>query len=138
MTSGSAQADEILAKTPGYYDALDAKGFLVCRLILTLVLFQLQSIKFLSRRHNMSTLEMQEISSLKGKVARLEARLEFLYKHLGVSFVEDLQAGNDPKVIAALSSNTMIEAIKAYRERYGVGLAEAKNAVEEMRTRLGI
>lgn len=86
----------------------------------------------------MATLEMQEIMSLKGKVSRLEARLEFLYKHLGVTFVEEVHAGDDPKVIAALRSNNVIEAVKAYRERFGVGLQEAKSAVEEMRSRLGM
>lgn len=86
----------------------------------------------------MATLEMQEIMSLKGKVSRLEARLEFLYKHLGVTFVEDIHADDDPKVIAALKSNNIMEAVKAYRARFGVGLEEAKSAVEEMRGRLGI
>jgi ribosomal protein L7/L12 len=86
----------------------------------------------------MATLEQQEISQLKQQIYRLQAQVEYLYRHLGVTFVEDVHAGDDPKVIAALRSNNVIEAIKAYRERYDVGLAEAKSAVEEMRARLGI
>ena len=35
FTRAIAQADEILAKTPEYYDALDAKGLALCGLVLT-------------------------------------------------------------------------------------------------------
>jgi ribosomal protein L7/L12 len=86
----------------------------------------------------MATLEQQEIYGLRQRISRLEAQVEQLYKHLGITFVEDLRAGDDPQVIAALRSNNMIEAIKYYREKNNVGLAEAKTAVEEMRSRLGI
>jgi hypothetical protein len=91
----------------------------------------------------MSTQEQQEIVLLKGRISRLEARLEYLYKHLGVTFVEDTRLTDDPKVIAALKANNMIEAIKLYRMATSTGsvtisLEEAKMAVEEMRSRLGI
>jgi ribosomal protein L7/L12 len=36
----------------------------------------------------------------------------------------------DPEIAAALRAGRKIEAIKRYRERYGVGLKEAKDAVE--------
>jgi ribosomal protein L7/L12 len=68
----------------------------------------------------------------------LEAQVELLYKHLNLTFVEDLHAGDDPQIVAALRSNNVMEAIKIYRERTGVGLAAAKSAVEEMRARLGL
>lgn len=86
----------------------------------------------------MPTLEQQEISLLKGRVSRLEARLEFIYKHLGVTFVEDTHLTDDPKVIAALKANNLLEAIKSYRAATDASLDEAKSAVEEMRARLGI
>jgi ribosomal protein L7/L12 len=86
----------------------------------------------------MPTLEQQEISLLKGRVSRLEARLEFIYKHLGVIFVEDTRLTDDAKVIAALKANNWLEAIKAYRAATNASLDEAKSAVEEMRARLGI
>ena len=86
----------------------------------------------------MASLEQQEIASLRQRVIRLEAQLDYVYRHLGITFVEPTHAGDDPQVIAALRSNNVIEAIKHYRERTGVGLAEAKSAVEEMRARLGI
>ncbi len=91
----------------------------------------------------MTTLEQESIALLKGRVSRLEARLEFLYKHFGVTFVEDTRLGDDPKVIAALKANNMLEAIKLYRmaastSTVTVSLEDAKIAIEEMRSRLGI
>jgi len=91
----------------------------------------------------MPTQEQQEIATLKGRVSRLEARLEYLYKHFGVTFVENTRLTDDPKVIAALKANNVLEAIKYYRmatstSSVTVSLEEAKIAVEEIRSRLGI
>ena len=86
----------------------------------------------------MPTLEQEEIAQLKVRVSRLEARLEFLYRHLGVTFVENVHPGDNPQVIAALKANNMLEAIKAYRMATNASLEQAKFAIEEMRSRLGI
>jgi UDP-N-acetylmuramoylalanine-D-glutamate ligase len=86
----------------------------------------------------MPTLEQQEISQLKGRIGRLEARLEFLYRHLGVTFIEDSRPTDDPKIIAAIKANNLIEAIKLYRMATNASLEAAKAGVEEMRARLGI
>jgi ribosomal protein L7/L12 len=86
----------------------------------------------------MSTFEQQEIALLRQRIVRLEAQVDFLYRHLGVTFSENSYESDDPQIIEALNRNNIIEAIKYYREKTGVGLAEAKSAVEEMRTRLGI
>lgn len=91
----------------------------------------------------MATLEQEEIALLKGRISRLEAKLEFLYKHFGVTFVEDTRLTDDPKVIAALKANNMMEAIKLYRTAAStstvtVSLEDAKIAIAEMRSRLGI
>ncbi len=86
----------------------------------------------------MATLEQEEIALLKGRISKLEARLAFIYKHLDVTFVEDTRLGDDPKVIAALKANNMLEAIKCYRAATNTSLEQAKAGVEEMRTRLGI
>jgi hypothetical protein len=86
----------------------------------------------------MSTIEQQEIGLLRSRIVRLEAQVDFLYKHLGVTFVEDLDSGDDPRVLDALRKNNVIEAIKYYREVHGVGLAEAKAAVEAIRARRGV
>ncbi|MFZ0548681.1 MAG: hypothetical protein WAM60_24740 [Candidatus Promineifilaceae bacterium] len=86
----------------------------------------------------MPTLEQEEIASLRGRISRLEARLEYIYKHLGIPFVEDSRSTDNPQVIAALRGNNLIEAIKIYRIATNSSLAEAKTAVEEMRERLGL
>jgi hypothetical protein len=84
------------------------------------------------------TLEQQEIAVLKGRVNRLEARLEFLYKHLGVTFIEDTRPTDDPRIIEALKANNLLEAIKLYRMATNASLEAAKAGVEDMRARLGI
>ena len=86
----------------------------------------------------MPTLEQQEIAVLKGRVSRLEARLEFIYRHLGVDFVEDTRATDDAQVIAALKANNMLAALAAYRRANNASMEEAQAGIEEMRARLGI
>lgn len=86
----------------------------------------------------MPTLEQQEIAVLKGRVSRLEARLEFVYKHLGLTFIDDSRGTDDPGVIEALKANNLLEAIKRYRMATNSSLEAARAAVEEMRGRLGI
>ena len=86
----------------------------------------------------MSNEEQLQIAALKTRVFRLEAQVKFLYEHLGVTFVEDISPVDDPKVIAALKAGNELEAIKAYRMTTNAGLAEAKAAVEEIRSRVGL
>jgi ribosomal protein L7/L12 len=86
----------------------------------------------------MSTVEQQEINLLRSRINQLEAQVDFLYRHLGVRYVEQKSLADDPRVLAALRKNSMIEAIKYYREINDVGLAEAKAAVEAIRARHGI
>ncbi len=85
----------------------------------------------------MSSFEEQEIALLRQRVVRLEAQMEFLFKHLGVSMKEGGSTAVDPRIIEALKKNNIIEAIKIYREKTGVGLAEAKSAVEAINNRRG-
>lgn len=86
----------------------------------------------------MASMEMEEIALLRQRINRLEAQLDFLYRHFGVTYVENSSGTDDPRVVAALRANNMLEAIKLYRERTNSSLAEAKSAVEAMRSRLGI
>jgi hypothetical protein len=86
----------------------------------------------------MSTVEQQEINLLRSRIVHLEARLDFLYRHLGVTFVEQHSPDDDPRIIDALRKNNLIEAIRIYREINDIGLAEAKAAVEAIRARRGI
>ena len=84
----------------------------------------------------MSTFEEQEIASLLQRIVRLEEDIDLLYRHLGITRSEGGPATDDPQLVAALRGHRMIEAIKIYREKTGVGLAEAKAACEAIQTRL--
>lgn len=83
----------------------------------------------------MSSFEEQEIALLRQRIVRLEAQVEHLYKHFALSFGEGAGEDDDPRIIAALRANNMIEAIKIYREKTGLSLAAAKSAVEEINKR---
>ena len=86
----------------------------------------------------MSTVEQEEIVILQSRISRLEAEVDFLYKHLRLTFSEDTSPNDDPRIIDALRKNNIIEAIKYYREITNTGLADAKAAVEEIRARRGL
>ena len=86
----------------------------------------------------MSTVEQQEINLLRSRIVHLEAQVDFLYRHLGITYVENNNPDDDPRIIDALRKNNLIEAIKIYREINDIGLAEAKTAVEAIRARRGI
>jgi len=80
-----------------------------------------------------------ELAALRGRGARLEAQIELLYQHLGLTFGEDQSlADEDGPVIDALHTGNLIEAIKVYRQIHDVGLAEAKSAMENIQARLSI
>jgi hypothetical protein len=62
------------------------------------------------------------------RLRRIEHRLDLILTHLGIDYVPPPKAAwqdlaDDP--------GRKIAAIKAYREQHGVGLAEAKQAVED-------
>lgn len=86
----------------------------------------------------MPTVEQQEIYLLRSRVVHLEAQVDFLYRHLGVTFVEPNNPDDDPRVLEALRRNNVIEAVKIYREINNVGLGEAKAAVDAIRARHGV
>jgi ribosomal protein L7/L12 len=79
-----------------------------------------------------------ELIDLRTRVSRLEAQIEALYQHLGLSFGDDPSRLNeDGPVIEALQTRNLIEAIKVYRQIHNVGLAEAKTAVENLKNQVG-
>jgi ribosomal protein L7/L12 len=79
------------------------------------------------------------------RIAELERKVSELYKRLGQaepgfgsggfdSFEPaSTSAAEDPRLIEPLQAGNEIQAIKLYRELTGVGLAEAKDAVEGMK-----
>jgi ribosomal protein L7/L12 len=72
-----------------------------------------------------------EIQQLRSRVNELEDKLKLLYRHLNITYADP---GADPmltpQIQDALRRGNKIEAIKIYRELTGVGLAEAKEAIE--------
>jgi len=73
----------------------------------------------------------QEVMILRGRVAELERRLDFLYRRLGVEYVDNPGMA-DSHIIGLLKKGNKLEAIKAYRELTNSDLAEAKRAVEKI------
>jgi ribosomal protein L7/L12 len=89
------------------------------------------------------------------RVRRLEMELAHVYRHLGLDPADALPtaAGGldaasawppatgqlDPEVVQPINGGKKLQAIKVHRERTGLGLVEAKDAVEELerRYRLG-
>ena len=73
----------------------------------------------------------QDVMQLRYRVMELESKIEFLYRHLNVTYQKNISEG-DQKVIAAFQKGGLIEAIKVYREINRVDLASAKKAVEDL------
>ena len=72
-----------------------------------------------------------EIQLLRSRVNELEDRLNFLYRRLNIEYADpNSNPVLSPQVQDALRRGNKIEAIKLYRELTGVGLAEAKQAID--------
>jgi ribosomal protein L7/L12 len=68
----------------------------------------------------------------RARLMRLEAKLDLILKHLGVTYVEETSPGGLSAAVQELARHPhcKIQAIKLYREETGAGLKEAKDAVE--------
>ena len=77
----------------------------------------------------------QDLISLRARVAELERRLDFIYRKLGVEYIDNPGLA-DSHIIALVKKGNKLEAIKAYRELTNSGLAEAKDAVEKIESTL--
>lgn len=72
-----------------------------------------------------------EILALKSRINELEDRLKFIYRRLNIEYADpNSDPALSPQVQEALRRGNKIEAIKIYREITGVGLAEAKGAID--------
>lgn len=83
----------------------------------------------------MDTHELKRMNQLSARVFHLEQQLQLLYRHLGIQYSAPESLDD---VGAALSQGNKLEAIKLYREQTGVGLAEAKAAVDDLERKLGL
>lgn len=76
--------------------------------------------------------EQSRLAKIEATLARLEDKVDFLYRTLEVRYAtpEERVPPYIAEVRALLERNRKIEAIKLYREHTGLGLKEAKDAVE--------
>lgn len=75
-------------------------------------------------------------ASLAARLARVERTLDAVLEHLGLEAVDPADIGLVPYEQEALdldAAGKVIEAIKLIREATGLGLAEAKDRLEELR-----
>lgn len=72
------------------------------------------------------------------RLRRVERQLDSIARHLGVELPAELDpAEGSDEVRRLVRAGQVIQAIKVYREETGVGLAEAKAAVDRIRAQLG-
>ena len=77
-----------------------------------------------------------EFLLLQSRVRELEEKLQYLYSRLNIDDRNrDTDPIQSPEIQEALRRGNKIEAIKIYRELTGVGLAEAKQAIERLESR---
>ena len=86
----------------------------------------------------------RELLEIKQRVALIETRLQQLFEHLDIAPRESAGGGwwgggeegealdpaSDPEIQDLLAKGNEIQAIKRYRELTGLGLAEAKEAID--------
>lgn len=79
-----------------------------------------------------------EFLALKSRVSELEDKLQLLYRRLNIDYADpNSNPARSPQIQEALRRGDKIEAIKLYRELTGVGLAEAKQAIDGIESKLG-
>ncbi|HET9915225.1 MAG TPA: ribosomal protein L7/L12 [Anaerolineales bacterium] len=80
-----------------------------------------------------------EYLALKSRISELEDKLQFLYRRLNIDYADpNADPALSPQIQEALRRGNKIEAIKIYRELTGVGLAEAKQVIDGIESRLGL
>ena len=80
--------------------------------------------------------DQEKIEELQRQVRRQGELIDVLYQRLGIGQLDaaGIPTSDDsyPEVVDAIRAGNLIQAIKSYRERTGVGLKEAKDAVEAL------
>lgn len=77
---------------------------------------------------------------LRDRVYNLQAQVDFLYQHLGISYSPptNTEIDVDPRIVDALKKDNLLLAMRFYRERFNVDAPEAKDAVLTIKGRLGL
>ncbi len=81
--------------------------------------------------------ESARIAALTFQVAELERKLDFVMRHLGVTYHEPALAAGLAEAAVLVEQGDKIGAIKVYQQRTGVGLREANDAIDALALTLG-
>ena len=74
----------------------------------------------------------QEIAEIKMRLDKLESRLGFLYRSLGITAQEVPGWQASPALLELVRKGDRIAAIKAFREETGASLKDAKEFIESL------
>lgn len=74
----------------------------------------------------------KEIAEIKARLEKLEAKLSFLYRSLGITAQEAPGWHASPALLELVKKGDKITAIKAFREETGASLKDAKDFVESL------
>ena len=78
-----------------------------------------------------------EYQKLRDRVYKLQAQVDFLYQHLGISFSPE-SSMDDPRIVEALKKGDLLGAMRVYRELFNCDAPTAQDAVLTIKGRLGI
>ena len=78
------------------------------------------------------------LNALMLKVGELERKVDFLMQHLQVQYSEAPLNTAQTEAVKWLRQGNKLEAIKAYRQHTGLGLAEAKTAIDALEQKLNM
>lgn len=74
---------------------------------------------------------------LRDRVYKLQAQVDFLYQHPGLTFTPDVTM-DDPRIVEPLKKGDILGAMKVHRQLFDSDVDTAREAVLEIKGRLGI
>ena len=74
----------------------------------------------------------QSLSDLIAQVDRIERQVALISASLGIAYDYPVTTETPPEVIELVQSGNRVAAVKRYRDLTGVGLQEAKEAVDAL------
>jgi hypothetical protein len=78
----------------------------------------------------------KRLNALTFQLAALDRKVSFLFKHLGVQYVDERPPPDE--IERMILDGDRLGAIKVYQQKHGANLLDAKRAVEEIAARLGV
>ena len=75
---------------------------------------------------------MSELDGYIDRIRRLEDQVALLSRHAGIAWDDGTRTGIPPEAVELARAGKKIEAIKYYVQHSGVGLREAKDAIDKL------